>query len=58
MVTTRPPTAIVPFRGVPSGLAATWYSTVPFPVPVAPPVIEIQEASAVAVHAQPFCAVM
>src|SRR3954468_13990746 len=45
------PIAMAPRRTVGSTFAATRYDTVPSPCPLAPPVIAIQPASVVAVHA-------
>ena len=58
MVTACPPIVIAPLRGDVDVFAVTEYVTVPFPEPLAPPVIVIQEALSVAVHPQPFPAAM
>ena len=51
-VCVRPPTLMVPTRGLPVGLAATEYVTVPIPDPVAPPVTVIHATLLTAVHEQ------
>jgi hypothetical protein len=52
-----PPIAIVPERGVELGFATTVNATLPGPLPDAAPLIAIQFAVLVAVHAQPAAAV-
>lgn len=52
-----PPIEIVPERGVELAFAATVNATVPGPFPEAVPLIVIQFALLVAVHAQPAAAV-
>ena len=52
-VNVLPATLIVADRDVPL-FALTENDTVPWPVPLAPDVIEIHDASFVAVHAQPL----
>ena len=47
------PTERVPVRLLRDVFAATLYAIVPAPLPVAPEVIEIQDADGVAVHEQP-----
>ena len=49
-----PPAVIVPVRDVVAEFAATLNVTVPFPDPLAPPVIVIHVALLAAVHAQPL----
>lgn len=48
-----PPIVRVPVRGVAFVLALTLYATVPFPVPLAPDVMEIHIALVVATQPQP-----
>ena len=57
MVTTCPPTAIVPFREVATAFVATVYPIVPLPEPVPVPLIVIQGALVVALQAQPVSVV-
>jgi hypothetical protein len=54
-VSVSPAIDSVPLRAAPE-LAVAVYSTLPFPVPDAPCVIDIHEAFDVAVHAQPLSA--
>ena len=56
-VTVCPPIVSAPLRDDVDVFAVTEYVTEPFPEPLAPPVIVIQEALSVAVHAQPLPAV-
>src|SRR3954465_13308769 len=56
MVTLWAPTVIVPERAAPV-FAATENFTVPFPLPLAPDVMEIHESAVVAVQVQPADAV-
>jgi hypothetical protein len=51
-VKTWSPTVIVPVRGFAPKFREVEYVTAPLPIPVAPPVIEIQEALDVALQAQ------
>jgi len=57
-VTAAPEIVIVPFREAFDVLVETEKRTVPFPVPLPPLVIVIQEALSVAVHVQPLPAVI
>ena len=52
-VKVRPAMVTVPVRALVVVLAAMEYPTLPLPLPLAPPVIVIQDALLVAVHAQP-----
>src|SRR5688572_2840635 len=52
MVTVCPATVSVPLRDGPPALAAAAYVALPFPLPVAPAVIDSHGAFAAAVHAQ------
>jgi len=52
-----PAIVTVPVRDAVLGLTATSYETVPFPLPLTPPVTVIHAALLVAVHAQPAPAV-
>jgi len=55
--TVWPPIVSAPFLDDVDAFAVAEYVTVPFPEPLAPLVIVIQEASSVAVHPQPLPAV-
>ena len=56
-MTVCPATVSAPLREVVDVLAATVYVTVPFPLPVLPPVRTIQLSLLVAVQPQPLAAV-